>query len=221
MKPLSSYVTVGGKYQADIFMGAYDNQNPPEVYICGPGATIDTLKKEIVGEAIKLPMDGAMAKLEQGAARAGLNTVRGIIKFKPVGGEAETRIFETVYEVAQPNLVVSPSKMNVFYRGVDNPVTISVSGFSDKDIQPSVSNGSLSKGGEGWVVRPGKDRECIVTATVTNPDGSKKTMQGNPFRVKNVPNPTPYFAGKSVDDETIKKAELTASQGVIAKMVDF
>jgi len=56
---------------------------------------------------------------------------------------------------------------------------------------------------------------------VTNPDGSKKTMQGNPFRVKNVPNPTPYFAGKSVDDETIKKAELTASQGVIAKMVDF
>ncbi|HOP42460.1 MAG: gliding motility protein GldM [Flavobacteriales bacterium] len=221
VKPLSSYVTVGGKYQADIFMGAYDNQNPPEVYICGPGATIDTLKKEIVGEAIKLPMDGAMAKLEQGAARAGLNTVRGIIKFKPVGGEAETRIFETVYEVAQPNLVVSPSKMNVFYRGVDNPVTISVSGFSDKDIQPSVSNGSLSKGGEGWVVRPGKDRECIVTATVTNPDGSKKTMQGNPFRVKNVPNPTPYFAGKSVDDETIKKAELTASQGVIAKMVDF
>jgi hypothetical protein len=41
------------------------------------------------------------------------------------------------------------------------------------------------------------------------------------FRVKNVPNPTPYFAGKSVNDETIKKTEVTAAQGVIAKMVDF
>ncbi|MCB0791884.1 MAG: gliding motility protein GldM [Flavobacteriales bacterium] len=221
VKPLSSYVSVGGKYQAEIFMGAYDDQNPPEVYICGPGATIDTLKKEIIGDAIKLDMAGAKAQLEQAATHAGLNTVRGIIKFHPVGGEEETRIFETTYEVAQPNLVVSPTKMNVFYRGVDNPVSISVSGYSDKDIQPSMSNGSLAKTGEGWVVRPGKDLKAVVSATVTNPDGSKKTMQGMEFRVKNVPNPVPYFGGKSTSDETIKKAELTAAQGVIAKMVDF
>jgi hypothetical protein len=60
-----------------------------------------------------------------------------------------------------------------------------------------------------------------VGATVTNPDGSKKPMPGMKFRVKNVPNPRPYFGGKSVDDETIKKAELTAAAGVIAKMIDF
>jgi hypothetical protein len=47
-------------------------------------------------------------------------------------------------------------------------------------------------------------------------------MTGMKFRVKNVPSPTaPFFGGKSVNDETIKKAELTAAAGVIAKMIDF
>ncbi|MBL7957768.1 MAG: hypothetical protein JNM49_07395, partial [Flavobacteriales bacterium] len=127
----------------------------------------------------------------------------------------------TEYEVAAPNLVVSPTKMNVFYRGVDNPVSISVSGYSDKNISPSMTNGSLTKGGEGWIVKPGKESEATISASVTNPDGTKKAMPGMKFRVKNVPNPTPYFAGKSVNDETIKKPELTAAAGVIAKMVDF
>ena len=221
VKPQSSYVTVGAKYSADIFLGAYDDQNAPEVYIAGPGARVDSVKKEIIGESIKLPMNGAMARLEQVAAGAGLRSVSGIIKYKPVGGELQTEVFTTEYEVAAPNLVVSPTKMNVFYRGVDNPVSISVSGYSDKDIAASMTNGTLSKGGDGFIVRPGKESEATVSATVTNPDGSKKTMTGMKFRVKNVPNPRPYFAGKSIDDENIKKPELTAAAGVIAKMIDF
>ena len=61
IKPQSSYVTTGGTYRANIFLGAYDNQNAPEVYICGPGARVDTsvTPPVIVGEAIKLPMEGA------------------------------------------------------------------------------------------------------------------------------------------------------------------
>jgi hypothetical protein len=52
--------------------------------------------------------------------------------------------------------------MNVFYRGVDNPVSISVSGYSDKDIVPSATNGSLSKGSEGFIVKPGKESEAMM-----------------------------------------------------------
>ena len=131
------------------------------------------------------------------------------------------KYWHTKFEVAQPNLVVSPTKMNVFYRGVDNPVDISVAGYSAKDIQPSMTNGSLSKAQQGWVIKPGKESEATVGVSVTNPDGTRKSMPGLKFRVKNVPNPTPYFGGKSVNDETIKKTELTASQGLIAKMLDF
>lgn len=223
IKPQSSYVTSGGTYRANIFLGAYDNQNAPEVYICGPGARVDTTANPpvIIGESIKLPMEGAQAILEQPATGAGLKTVTGIIKFKPVGGTEQIRPFTTMYEVATPNLVVSPTKMNVFYRGVDNPVSISVAGYSATNISPNMTNGTLSKGGDGYIVRPGAGQDAVVGVTVTNPDGTKKSMPGVEFRVKNVPNPTPFFAGKGVNDNVVKSSELRAAQGVIAKLENF
>jgi gliding motility-associated protein GldM len=223
VRPQSSYVTVGSKYSAEIFLGAYDNQNSPTVYICLPGARVDTtsVPPKIIGESRKLDNVGAKAILEEPASGSGLKTVQGIIEFTPVGGEKQVRAFKTEYEVAAPNLVVSPTKMNVFYRGVDNPVDISVAGYSAKDISPNMSNGSLSKAAQGYVIKPGKDPKATVSVTVTNPDGSKKSLPGVEFRVKNVPDPKPYFGGKSLADQTIKKTELTAAAGVIAKMVDF
>jgi hypothetical protein len=73
VKPLSSYVTVGSKYTAEIFLGAYDDQNAPEVFIAGPGATVDTVcKKDQREKPSSMPMNGAMAMLEQTASGAGL-----------------------------------------------------------------------------------------------------------------------------------------------------
>jgi gliding motility-associated protein GldM len=222
VKPQSSYVTVGSTFRADIFLGAYDNQNAPEVYIAGPGARVDTAAKKIIGEAIRLPMDGAMARLEQGASGAGLKTVSGIIKFKPVGGEEQIQVFETTYEVAAPNLVVSPTKMNVFYRGIENPVDVSVSGYSSKDIQPSINNGQIRPAaGGGFVVTPGQGNEAVIGVTVTNPDGTKKSMEGLKFRVKNVPDPVANFGGKGPGDATIQRGELNAALGVSARMENF
>lgn len=221
VKPQSSYVTVGGTYRAEIFLGAYDDQNAPEVYIAGPGARVDSVKKEIIGEAIKLENVGSRAQLEQVASGAGLKTVEGIIKFKPVGGEERVELFSTTYEVAAPSLVVSPTKMNVFYRGIPNPVEVSVAGYSSKDITPSMTNGSIRADANGYVVTPGSGTEAVVSVTVTNPDGSKKSMEGVKFRVKNVPDPVASFGGKGPGDNTITRGQLTAAQGVIAKMENF
>lgn len=223
VKPQSSYVTTGSKYRAEIFLGAYDNQNAPEVFICGPGAKVDTSGKvpQIIGESVKLPMEGAKAILEQTASGAGLKQVSGIIKFTPVGGAPVVQPFNTEYEVATPTLVVSPTKMNVFYRGIDNPVEISVAGYSAKDISPSISNGTLGKAAEGFIVKPGTGPTAMVSVSVTNPDGTKKAMPGKEFRVKDIPKPQPFFGGKTITDQLIKKQDLTASAGVIAKLENF
>ncbi|MBP7515078.1 MAG: gliding motility protein GldM [Flavobacteriales bacterium] len=225
VKPQSSYVTTGSKYRAEIFLGAYDNQNAPKVFICPPGARVDTSGKvpTIVGGQAgePLPMEGAKAILEQTASGAGLKQVSGIIEFTPVGGEKVIQPFFTEYEVATPTLVVSPTKMNVFYRGIDNPVEISVAGYSAKDISPSMSNGSLSKSADGFIVKPGTGPTAMVSVSVTNPDGTKKAMPGKEFRVKDIPKPQPFFGGKTITDQNIKKSDLTASAGVIAKLENF
>ncbi|MBK7482879.1 MAG: hypothetical protein IPI72_09040 [Flavobacteriales bacterium] len=63
--------------------------------------------------------------------------------------------------------------MNVFYRGVDNPVSVSVSGYSNKDISATATNGVLSKTSDGYIMKPGRESEATIGATVTNPDGTK------------------------------------------------
>ena len=115
-------------------------------------------------------MEGAQAILEQTATGAGLKTVTGIIKFKPVGGEEQIRRFTTEYEVAAPSLVVSPTKMNVFYRGVDNPVSISVAGYSATNISPNMTNGTLSKDKDGYIVRPGAGPVSYTHLTLPTSD---------------------------------------------------
>ncbi len=223
VKPQSSYVTTGSKYRAEIFLGAYDDKNAPDVFVCLPGARVDTTSKpfKIIGESKKLDMVGAKAILEETASGAGLRSVTGLIHFKPVGGEEQWERFETEYEVATPTLVVSPTKMNVFYRGIENPVEISVAGYSAKDISPSISNATLSKASEGFVVKPGPGPTATVSVSVTNPDGTKKSMPGKEFRVKDIPKPQPFFGGKTITDMNIKKQDLTASAGVIAKLENF
>ncbi len=223
VKPQSSYVTTGSKYNAEIFLGAYDDKNAPEVYVVRNGGKVDTTSKpfKIIGDSEKLPMNGAKAILSDVASGAGLKQVTGLIKFKPVGGEEQIEYFSTEYEVATPTLVVSPTKMNVFYRGIENPVEISVAGYSAKDISPGISNGSLSKSAEGFIVKPGAGPTAMVSVSVTNPDGTKKAMPGKEFRVKDIPKPQPFFGGKTITDMNIKKNELTAAAGVIAKLENF
>ena len=61
-------------------------------------------------------------------------------------GERIPYNFAGEYVVAPPSLTVAATKMNVFYIGVDNPVSISVPGIADANLRPSISVGTLNKG---------------------------------------------------------------------------
>ena len=89
-------------------------------------------------------------------------------------------------------------------------------------IKPSISTGSLSKSGkEGYVVRVKSGNKAIISVSATMPDGSSAAMGKSEFRVKTVPDPKPYFAGKGQSDDRVKKKDLTAAQGVAARMENF
>ena len=221
--PVTSYVTQGDSFKADVFLAAYDATNPPKVRLALDGSSIDTLTGKIEGDYIDVVIgpDG-MGKLAIPASAVGQMSKGISIEYKPMGQDPMTFYTYANYEVAKPSLVVSPTKMNVFYKGVDNPVDVSVPGFSGDKIRPSISNGSITKAsGGGYTVRVSKGTTANISVQAEMPDGSSKRLGPAEFRVKSVPNPTPYFAGKSLGDDKVKKAELTAAQGVIAKMEDF
>ena len=120
--------------------------------------------------------------------------------------------------MAAPSTTISATAMNVFYIGVPNPVDIAASGVAKDKVTASISNGSISKSGEGWVVNvrtPGK-ATVSVTAEV---DGARKTMGSMEFRVKRIPTPIAEIAGKS--SGAVPRNKLASTLGVIAKMENF
>ena len=73
---------------------------------------------------------------EQGTGGAiGEKKYTGIIRVKNPTGGYTFYPFEGSYQVAAKAVVVSPTKMNVLYIGVDNPMEISVPGVGQPDAR--------------------------------------------------------------------------------------
>ncbi|HPB02614.1 MAG TPA: GldM family protein, partial [Bacteroidales bacterium] len=114
---------------------------------------------------------------------------------------------------------VSADKMNVFYIGVDNPVTISVPGVANEKVRASISNGSLSPTGGGhYNVRVTGGAEAVINVSA-DMDGSSRPMGSTKFRVKPIPTPIPKVANKISGNFT--KAEILGSPYVLAVLENF
>jgi hypothetical protein len=96
--------------------------------------------------------------------------------------------------------------MNVFYRGLANPVEVSVPGVDPSQLQVSASGGSLSsKGGGNFEFTPPADggegiAEVSVTATI---NGKSVSMGKKPFVVKPLPRPVAMFANVKSTESSV------------------
>ncbi|MDE6269958.1 MAG: gliding motility protein GldM, partial [Muribaculaceae bacterium] len=62
------------------------------------------------------------------------------------------------------------------------------------DISATMTNGTLTRNGNQWVARPSAvGKEAVVTVTA-NMDGRPTTVATTTFRVRKLPDPTPYIA---------------------------
>lgn len=201
----SDFVLQGDTYEAKVFLSAVDTTATP-VIIVG-GSTLPMIPGENAG--LYRMVAGKEGKMEWS----------GHINYKNPSGITVAYPFKHEYEVARPSMTVSPTKMNVFYAGLDNPVSISVPGISASNVKVSITNGSIQPGSEGYIVRPDKVGVESVISVSASVDGSTKPIGSTKFRVKRVPDPVASVAGKI--EGTMTKNELLAQQGILAKIPDF
>jgi gliding motility-associated protein GldM len=166
----------GERVEGKVVLGRYDNTLiPTEVILNGRDATDKVEDGQVM---VDIP-----------AGNVGSNSIKGTITFMQ-DGEPIPVPFESTYSViALPSeAVISADKMNVVYRGLDNPISISVPGVGDKNITPSVNGtNKLTRTGLGkYILNPGGGDEVVINVTAKLSNG-KSIKTPKTFRIKDIP----------------------------------
>lgn len=208
--PSSQTIVRGDKFSAQIVMAAVDTTQVPDIYI---------------GERKVDLTDGLY---ETVCSRTGDFTLAGYMELVNGGGERIRRDFSQKYTVVDPSATVSADLMNVLYAGYSNPISVSVPGVPLSKIQASMSGGTLQPVAAGkYIATPSKvGQDVTITVTSTN-TGRAQQMGQFTFRVRKLPDPTPYIAMKDEQGNpsrykggAITKAALMGTEGIGAAIDD-
>ena len=210
----------GDDFKSEIFVAAYSSTQNPKIEI----GKVDTNTMTISnGDTSAIQIKDGVGIYTARASSEGLKTYEGLISIKNPGGGGYTSYpFKGEYMVMKSGVVVSPTKMNVLYRGVKNPISISVPGVAPELVKPSLQGGTLrpdaaaGKGNYIAEVAGGSTAKVIVSAEV---DGKQRKMGEFDFRVKDVPPPVATIAG--VEEGLVSANRLAAAPTVIPKMQNF
>ena len=218
--PNSNYVMRGNEYTATVFLAAFDSTQAPEILV-GSYKKNGPEDYEMVGAYETLTVTKGKGVYKKVASSLGERKWGGLIRVPRPDGTVSSYPFEESYQVAEPSLVISPTKMNVFYYGVENPVAISVPGIPADKIKVSIPDGNatIKKVGNGYEVKPTKRGGTVNVAVAAEIDGKPKSMGSMLFRVKTIPEPKAKVMGYSSGN--IEKAVLSAASGVQADLEDF
>ncbi|WP_207533900.1 gliding motility protein GldM [Desertivirga arenae] len=177
----TSYLIQGQPYTAEVFLTAYDSKANPSISVNGSS----------------LQVKDGRGVYSVNTGREGMFTWKGKIAVKQTDGSI--KYYETPeqkYQVARPSAVVSPDKMNVFYIGVPNPVSVSAPGIPKESINVSMSGGSISGSGGSYTVKVSSPGEATVNVSA-NIGGKTQNIGSSRFRVKRIPDPVAKFGGKT------------------------
>lgn len=208
--PEKSYVIKGETFKTDVFLGA------------AAGAETSNTRVSISVNGQSIPMKDGVATWTTAASQVGVRRYTAIASVtNPVTNETTQFKKEFEFEVGERSISVSPTKMNVFYIGVPNPVEISAAGVPSAQVNVSMSGtggGTISKNSDGTYTvnvttptAPGQFARINVTAPGLN--------AGKDFRVKRIPDPVARLSTKAGGG--MSPGEFKAQAGVGAFLDNF
>jgi gliding motility-associated protein GldM len=150
------------------------------------------------------PQSVTGARLDPATGQAKISLTAGGIGEQNIGGQftfvEDKKIIPLKFSgkyvvVPRPNsATIAADKMNVVYRGVPNPISISFAGVAADKVSAS-GPGLKSIGGGKYLMIPGAGKEAIINVTGTLADGSKVSDK-KVFRIKSLPDSRGMFRGE-------------------------
>lgn len=168
----------GDKVTAEVFLASKDNSKVPnKVEINGTNINLKNKQNFNDGKVIYTFRAGGI----------GDKPILGQFTFIEKGQPITVDIKGNYSVVAGSNqAIISADKMNVVYRGLPNPITISMPGISPTKVKASAP-GLSKKSGTSYMLRPGKGKTVSINVTATTDKGEKIKSPPVTFRIKNIP----------------------------------
>ena len=202
--PNSTAVQVGSEYRAEVILVASNTKSDNPVIVGGRA----------------LPMEDGKGIYTARPSNQGVFSWSGSIEVKsPTGNKSYP--FKQEYQAFEGGATISADAMNVLYIALENPVSISVSGYSPNDIMASMSNGSLARSKSGWVAKVSAPNPAgaVISVSVKMKDGSTRKMGEKKYRIKSVPKPESMFG--TLESGPAPAAALLAQNTVRAVLPNF
>lgn len=211
-----SVVISGETYQSQIFIGARDTTMRPTIYVTRTAPYYDSIVKpngEVEYKQLAnasydtLPLDEQGRGTFTASGGAGENGYGGLIFYKSNVGDKWIP-YKASYAVATSSTTISATACNIFYKGLQNPVSVSASGYTN--INVSITGGAtITKGkmagyeGEYIVNIPAS---CTSKEVTVNVSAEGKNVGHQTFKVMNVPSPVIQIGGYKSGDDVPKAA---------------
>lgn len=194
----ASYLMVGEAFEATIGVGAFSSTSQPKILVNG----------------VPLPVKDGKAIYREPIRNPGRKVLKVRVIMRLPDGRDQPFDKDVIYDAGIPNgAIVTADKVNVLYRGIDNPITVSAGAAGQEQINIAVTNATVKGSGAHYLLNPGMAPETEVT--VTTKAGTNKFR----FRVKDIPPPVGFvgdFSGGAVP-----VAQFRAQGGVKAVLKDF
>nr|WP_299072952.1 gliding motility protein GldM [uncultured Allomuricauda sp.] len=203
----------GDKYDGKIIISKTDKTSTP----VKAELTLDG-RKLTEGKDYKLEAGGVQMLI--GAGSPGDHEIVGTMFFMQDGEEIPVEVKNSFATISKPNAaVIAADKMNVVYRGVANPMTISIPGIPDNKVSASAP-GLSKRSGSKYVMNPGKGREVTISASGILPDGQRISTPAT-FRIKDIPRPGGTVRGEAGSAKMPRKNLEISTIGAMLEDFDF
>ena len=222
--PNSNFVLKGDSFRAQIFIAAKDTTQAPIIYV-GEYDSLGGGKYEMIGDDYEtVKVVNGKGIFARRASSEGNQKWGGLIAMKTDNG-TKMYPFRGQYLVAAKTAVVSPTNMNILYLEVDNPLKISVPGYTAGVISAVINNGKVSvvkKSLGEYSARPSKKGKAMVSL-FAEVNGKRTKMGEMEFRVKEVPPPKAkvQFTLDVNGSTVIDKMKMVNAGGLGAELKDF
>jgi gliding motility-associated protein GldM len=215
--PQSNYVMLGEEYKADVFLAAFNKTKNPEINV----GDYNEASKTFNGTPNAIKVERGLGKYSAATTREGIVNYSGTVKVVSPDGKEQIFPFRSEYIVAKPALTVAAENMNVVYRGLENPISVSVPGIPNEKLTVSVTKAILIKQGNGkYILKPTDDGVVNVSVLATLENGEKRNMGVQTLRIKRVPKPYAKF-GELIESGRMNKNIIEIQKGLVAYYADF